>query len=629
MSSGVDARARATQAAATIGLLAAIAAACGGGGSSGGGVEPPVPSECASGEAFDSTWEGIQKVIFEKHGCNEQVCHGSSAQGGLDLSPEVAYRNLVEVASLGARHPRVVPGDKDRSYLWLKLAAATLPGSVEINGAPMPNGLPPISENELEALRLWIYAGAPETGTVGGTEELLDACLPIPEPIIIKPLDPPGAGEGVQLVLPPWDLPAKSEHELCFATYYDVSDQVPPEYRDPTGRFFRWQAFELRQDPQSHHLILYMPSGTITGAGIDVHDPSFGAWTCAGGERAGQACEPTDLSSCGAGYCRSEPQSTFACIGYGPEPTAAIPVGGAQQSQALNHFPDGVFAQLPMKGIVYWNTHAFNLTTEDTAMHGRLNYLFADQQLTPVNSIFDASRIFAANAAPYTTQTVCNDHVLPQGSRLFELTSHTHKHGKHFTVEHPDGRLIYESFVYNDPVRQRFDPPLEFDSPDRQDRTLRYCSLYNNGVNDDGSPNPETVTRASRVPTSASQTIGRCRPIACAAGKIGAPCNGSDDDASCDSSPGAGDGACDACRITGGESTENEMFILFGSTYLVPVAGGQSEEGVAAVAPVELDASGRSTWSELAVPGTYGCTSSHGSHGSPAGGVASHAGHQH
>ena len=50
---------------------------------------------------------------------------------------------------------------QERSFLWLKLAATTSPGSVEIVGAPMPNGLPPITENELEALRLWIYAGAP------------------------------------------------------------------------------------------------------------------------------------------------------------------------------------------------------------------------------------------------------------------------------------------------------------------------------------------------------------------------------------------------------------------------------------------------------------------------------------
>ena len=103
---------------------------------------------------------------------------------------------------------------------------------------------------------------------------------------------------------------------------------------------------------------------------------------------------------------------------------------------------------------------------------------------------------------------------------------------------------------------------------DPAQRRLHYCSLYNNGVAADGSPDPTTVTRASHVPPQGFQ----CRPLACVAGKVGALCAG--DDRRCDSSPGARDGSCDACPITGGESTENEMFILQGSYYVEPGAGG-------------------------------------------------------
>ena len=127
----------------------------------------------------------------------------------------------------------------------------------------MPNGLPPLSADELEAVRLWIYAGAPQTGTVGGTESLLNACLPPPEPLIIKPLDPPRR-TGVQFVMPPWHLEAHSEHELCFATYYDITEQVPEEFQDPSGTMFRFAGQELRQDPQSHHLILNRYIGSAT-----------------------------------------------------------------------------------------------------------------------------------------------------------------------------------------------------------------------------------------------------------------------------------------------------------------------------------------------------------------------------
>src|SRR5437016_3997696 len=81
--------------------------------------------------------------------------------------------------------------------------------------------------------------------------------------------------------------------------------------------------------------------------------------------------------------------------------------------------------------------------------------------------------------------------------------SHAHKHGKHFTITGPDGALLYENFVYNDPAELIFNPPLHFDSPDPTQRTLHYCSLYNNGVKADGSPDPELVTRYSRLPESA------------------------------------------------------------------------------------------------------------------------------
>src|SRR5215472_304594 len=83
----------------------------------------------------------------------------------------------------------------------------------------------------------------------------------------------------------------------------------------------------------------------------------------------------------------------------------------------------GVLAQIPMKGILYWNSHAFNLTDEDTTMHARLNYYFASSQRYPIQPIFNINAIFNADAAPYTTQTICNDQQLPQGARLFELSS--------------------------------------------------------------------------------------------------------------------------------------------------------------------------------------------------------------
>ena len=594
-----------------VALLALVAGGCSGG-DSGGSGDPTTPGNpsCEAGQSFDGTFAAIQTVIFEKNGCTQDICHGSAKSGGLDLRADAAYDAIFDAPSTSSPLKRVQPGDKSRSFLWLKLAAKTSPGSVEIVGSPMPNNLPAISENELEALRLWIYSGAPRTGTVAGTEPLLDACLPDVKPIVIKPLEPPPPGEGVQFVLPPVNLPKAHEQELCFATYYDVRDQVPAAYPDPPGTMFRFSEQELRQDPQSHHLTL-----SYASVGADrIHDPAFGTWTCAGGERAGEVCEPLDRTSCGSGFCRSEPKPNVGCVGYGPQADYGIVsriIGGAQAAQAYQKLQDGVFSQIPTTGIVYWNSHAFNLTDEDFVLNGRLNFVFAKDQRHAVVPILDVSNVFTPNAAPYTIETYCADHVVAQGSRVFLLTSHNHRRGKRFWATGPDGTLLYENFLYNDPVKQHFDPPLAFDSPDPAERTIRFCGTFNNGVAEDGSPDPEAVTRASRVPESARISFGACKPVACAAGNVGAPCKGEDDDAACDSTPGAGDGLCDACRITGGESTENEMFILIGSTYIAdgfpqpdpndPVFGGPAS------VHETHDASGRSTFTGLSVPASFGC----------------------
>jgi hypothetical protein len=564
-----------------VALLVGLVSACGGSGSGGSGttISPPVEAppdgeDCEGAKSYASTWEAVQEIIFERHGCREQVCHGSNASGGLDLRTEVAYGNLVEAPSASYRFARVTPGDNDRSYLWLKLAAKTLPGAVDGVGTPMPSGLPAISEDELELLRRWIYGGAPEAGTVLDTAELVDGCLPPIEPLTIAPLPPPEPGVGAQLVMPSWLLPAGSEHEICFASYYDISDQVPDEFLEPGGERVRIWSSEMRQDPQSHHLLV----SYVDPDSVDIHDPAFGPWACKDGERAGSVCEPTDLSSCGAdGHCATDFMDGFACLNFGPQGTSffqreGLP-GGSQAAQSFSELPPGVFRTMPVRGIIYWNSHAFNLTTKDHLMHARVNAYFAgpENQDIPERGIFDVSEIFTPTAAPFEEETLCNGFVLPRNAHLFDLSSHTHQRGKHFTAELRDGTLIYESFIYNDPLNLRFDPPMVFDSEDPAERTITFCSLYNNGRNPDGSPNVEEVTRYSRLPQSVFQpgVPGRCRPVACVnEGMIGAPCNGQNDDSTCDTSPGAGDGWCDACPITGGESTENEMFLPLGSYYV-------------------------------------------------------------
>ena len=522
---------------------------------------------------FESTFDALQTLVFDRQGCSADVCHGTAMSGGLDLRVGHSYDSLLEVPATGSSRNYVEPGQPDESYLFFKLAAATDPSlGFPISGSPMPSGGAPISEDQLQAIRMWIQAGAPETGSVGDSEqgqsdkmaELLGACLPPATPVTIAPLAPPPANKGIQFRMPSFMLPAETETEVCFAQYYDFSDRIPAEFQD--GEVFYLNGSRVRQDPQSHHL-------TIQHSGLgpeSVTDETFGEWTCKGGDLDGQPCDPLDQSACGDSLCGSELTNQVACIGFGPAGAnqgflGNQSLGGAGTAQESTPARDGAYRAFPIRGILYWNSHAFNLSLEEHRMNARMNVLFTDDLRRELVNEADSTHIYdQAGQLPYTVESYCADHVVPQGYELLRISSHTHKRGEDFTIALPDGTVFYESLLYNDPLTLEMEPPMLFDSPGEAERTLRYCATFNNGVDAGGNPDPTTVTRASRMPQFTS-----CTPVACAAGNIGAPCAGEDDDAACDSSPGAGDGWCDACSITAGVTTENEMFVLT-PTYLLP-----------------------------------------------------------
>jgi hypothetical protein len=635
--------------------------------------------ECSNG-SFPSTFALIQKVIFENptYSCTNDLCHGAALSGGLDLRHDVAYQNLVDVNATtvpGLR--RVFAGEKEHSLLWINLAAKTDPAewTAPLHAMPL-DPMPALKADELEAVRLWIQKGAPEDGVIEGTDTLLNACLPPPEPIAIKPLPPPDPGAGVQMHMPKWILKAHSEREVCFASYYDVSAQVPPEFRGPDGTTFRYKLNTVRQDPQSHHLITNLYQGEAAP-----NDPSWGAFQCNGGTHDGESCDPTDLTFCGDGQCATNPVSSIACLGFGP-PDAGLGINsvgfsGTQQTAAEFSFPEGVYRELPLKGMILWNSHAFNLTDTDGKLEAWLNFYFAtpEEQKTPALQIFDTSEIFKMQVPAFSTEEVCSIHQLPPDTHLFELSSHGHKRMKRWRTfigaytcdggsnagqacdpfgadfaspafcpaanctsmtrprsgdcnfdqtvtvdevvtgvnvaleESPmddcveadmngDGKVtideilstvhaalvgvpdpvarkmddsfVYVSQIYNDPIVERFDPPMIFSRPNGADRSLTYCALYDNGFT-----NPDEVKRKSTSPNPSLPVPGvggPCQqPTNCVAGQVGAPCSGTTQkkrDQSCDSEPDKGDGLCDACPLRGGVTTEDEMFLLLGQFYV-------------------------------------------------------------
>lgn len=552
------------------------------------GCEPDCTIGTCIGDAYDSTFEAIQAVIFENRGCTNSICHGGSAQGGLDLTPANAHANIVNVPStVDPARDRIEPGDQNLSLLWLKVAENTLGDSSLAPGPGMPVG-GALTTDELEALRLWIRAGAPATGVVEGTASLLSSCLPPTDPHKIPPPDPPPAGTGTQIIQTPYPLAPQQEREICMSTFYDwtAPGLVPASAKfpcpwgatplNPTGECIKWHKQVLYQDPQSHHSILHMYLGTATTT-----DPGWGAWTYKSGANAGTSCDPTAVDATGINPgCSSAVLGSVACVGYGPadfNATTAPQFSGSQEPLYVNEFYPGVYAAMPIRGIVTWNSHSFNLTDTATTMDQYLNVYFAEpaDQLYQARAIFDTDQIFAQNVPPFETREYCNEYIIPTGANLFHLSSHMHKRGVLFriwappnstscsgTCSPPAGTPVYTSSDYSDPVQLYFDPPVVY-SGTTANRRFIFCARYDNGAT-----NIQDVKRRSTSPPAFIGGPCDVSETRCIGGpNHNALCNGNN--AVCDSAPGAGDGDCDACPLRGGVTTEDEMMIMLG-TFFVP-----------------------------------------------------------
>ncbi len=375
---------------------------------------------------------------------------------------------------------------------------------------------------------------------------------------------------------------------------------------NPTGTCFAYKKQILAQDPQSHHSIMHIYTGRF-----DTDDAGWGGFTYKfqdpNDPLNGLACDPTDFDATGQNDgCSGFPQSAAACLGYGPPDYTfggglGFGVGGtapmitrSQEPFYSQEYPAGVYSILPMGGLIVWNSHAFNLTQTDSTLSAYLNLDFAlgaGEQLDVVESIFDAASIFWQplgnpdnTVPPFTTREFCRTYTIPPDAELFELGSHTHETGVLWRTWAPPNtpcvpgaaacvpRIdvpLYLSTDYADPLQLLFDPPISHSGGlSVAARTYLFCSQYDNG----STPASPGVKRRS---TSPSPPLGLPVGGPCSIGEtqcIGGPNHGtlcSGIQSICDSSPGAGDGDCDACPMRGGLTTKDEMFILLGN-YFIP-----------------------------------------------------------
>ena len=291
-------------------------------------------------------------------------------------------------------------------------------------------------------------------------------------------------------------------------------------------------------------------------------------------------------------------------------------LSGSQEPYNDTTFYPGVSAIMPVAGVIIWNSHAFNPTDQPTTLAQYLDIEYVtdpEDRKYGAKGIFDARSIYVQQVPAFETREYCRTLTLELDATLYELGSHTHRWGSHFRTWLPPnqpcepggaffGSLtcepncqcgprqdepIYESFTYTDPVQLTFDPPVTF-GESVEDRTLLFCSLYDNGSTptsppvktQSGSPYPPPfeafgvpIQLGGPCPDTDESYYGLTRAgVSCLEGpNQGLACAGEDEATFCESAPGLADGAghCNACEVLGGFTTEDEMFILLGG-YFVP-----------------------------------------------------------
>jgi hypothetical protein len=139
--------------------------------------EPATVDGCDPQALFTGTFDRIQRQIFN-HSCAVASCHDSESQsGGLLLETGASYGNLVNQTPTNAsanadgwRRVTVfvhdVIGEPDISFMFRKIEG-DLPDATY--GEQMPRGKPKLNGSLREIIRLWIEAGAPQTGWVPDT----------------------------------------------------------------------------------------------------------------------------------------------------------------------------------------------------------------------------------------------------------------------------------------------------------------------------------------------------------------------------------------------------------------------------------------------------------------------------
>ena len=404
-------------------------------------------------EKIDTSWSILYKQVLQPN-CSNCHMNGSAIQkqSGLDFSSSAVYNDLVGVVpkNLAATEDGLLRVSTEggmkgltQSYLWEKINIYDQEHFLNDHpeyGQLMPPGGNVLTDGELQFVRSWIEAGAPETGIVVDEEVLLNTDRYIPE--AFTKLDPPT--NGIQLHLGPFDVQPNYEREFFQFTALDQNSDM----------YVNRIEIEMRRG--SHHFLLYTFNENTPQQILPSYD------------------QPREL--------RNENSIINLSTLYQMQFHKFF--GGTQWSRLDYRLPDGVALKIPQGSGLDQNSHYVNRT--DSVMTGEVYtnlHTINKEDVAYVAELFDFNNT-DIYLPPKKVTTLTKTFILDEKYYMGQVFSHAHEKMQEFVVEivggQRNGEVIYWTNDWEHPPIINFDPPIEINAGEG----LKLIATYNNPTND-------------------------------------------------------------------------------------------------------------------------------------------------
>ena len=379
-------------------------------------------------------------------GCHASTSDATYAQHGLVLEKSVAYKNLVGVEpknelSKADGHLRVKPYKSLESLFYHKLNWDVSHHGGKQYGSPMPLGGTALTVGQIEFVRRWIEAGAPQTGDVVDKTLLSDTTRSTNASDDFKTMQTPQQEglEGYQMQVEKFTIQPNFEREIFVRKAIGNTSDI----------YVSKMKFQSRTN--SHHMVLY-----------DFRDKTTSTLPSLNTVR--------DLRN----------SDNTLNINTVLQMSNHVFLGGGTNASQEYTFPEGTALLLPAGMTIDLNPHYFNKTTDVHYGENNINlYTIDKSKVKYVVKTIDFNNT-NLSLAPQTITTVTKNFTFGTDVKIVSLTSHNHKYGQKFVIKifggDRNGEVVYESTDWEHPTVINYANPISL----KKGEGLTSIVTYNN-----------------------------------------------------------------------------------------------------------------------------------------------------